>query len=240
MMFGWIISLPDGHRLAHCSGPAYGPFGTSFCAEGYGFLSVSRFILRLHEFCGIEPSWRIQLMTGNLGLLTRIEKSLPHPEPFPNLTLASDWDVTHKIVTTLQAMKIKSVLEHVYGHQDNHKPYEDLPLNTQLSVDSDAKAGSYQQIHPAHRPIIPRLPHNRAQLHISGQVISSKLKWTIREAFTVSPYMAYLRTRHQWTPQCQDTINWTAYHQAIGRFLTKRNRITKLCNILLPTARWAN
>jgi hypothetical protein len=41
MMFGWIILLPDGHRLARCSGPAYGPFGKSFCAEGYGFLSVS-------------------------------------------------------------------------------------------------------------------------------------------------------------------------------------------------------
>jgi hypothetical protein len=44
-------------------------------------------------------------MTDNLGLLTRIEKSLPYLEPFPNLTLASDWDVTNEIVTTLQAMK---------------------------------------------------------------------------------------------------------------------------------------
>jgi hypothetical protein len=34
MTFGWIISLPDGTRLARCVGPAYGPFGTSFRAEG--------------------------------------------------------------------------------------------------------------------------------------------------------------------------------------------------------------
>ena len=30
MTFGWIIALPDGTRLARGSGPAYGPFGTSF------------------------------------------------------------------------------------------------------------------------------------------------------------------------------------------------------------------
>jgi hypothetical protein len=41
MTFGWTISLPDGTCLARCSGPAYGPFGMSFPAEGYGFLSVS-------------------------------------------------------------------------------------------------------------------------------------------------------------------------------------------------------
>jgi hypothetical protein len=149
MTFGWIIALPNGNRLARCSGPAYGPFGTSFRAEGYGFLSVSRFLYRLHLFCGIEPSWRIQLMTDNLGLLTRLEKSIQHPEPFPNLTLLSDWDVTHEIVQTLQAMQIQPSLEHVLGHQDDHTPYDDLPLDAQLNVDADEEAGFYQQSYPA-------------------------------------------------------------------------------------------
>jgi hypothetical protein len=44
MAFGWIISLPDGTCLTKCSGPVYGPFGTSFPAEGYGFLSVTQLI----------------------------------------------------------------------------------------------------------------------------------------------------------------------------------------------------
>jgi hypothetical protein len=72
--------------------------------------------------------------------------------------------------------KIKPVLEHIYGHQDDHKPYEDLSLKAQLNVDADTEVGTYQHDHPAHRPHIPHLPHNRAQLHISGQVILSKLK----------------------------------------------------------------
>jgi hypothetical protein len=38
MTFGWVIALPEGRCLARCSGPAFGPSGSSFQAEGYGFL----------------------------------------------------------------------------------------------------------------------------------------------------------------------------------------------------------
>jgi hypothetical protein len=51
-------------------------------------LSVACFILRLHEFCQIQPGWRLQMMTNNQGLLTRVKKNLPFPEPYPNITLA--------------------------------------------------------------------------------------------------------------------------------------------------------
>jgi hypothetical protein len=34
MSFHWIIALPSGCCLAHCSGPAFGPSGSSFRAEG--------------------------------------------------------------------------------------------------------------------------------------------------------------------------------------------------------------
>jgi hypothetical protein len=240
MTFGWIISLPDGTRLAKCSGPVYGPYGTSFRAEGYGFLSVTRFLFRLSEFCGIKPEWRVKLMTDNLGLITRLEKSLPFSDPFPNLTLQPDWDVTNEIIKTIQSIQIDPILEHVKGHQDDHTLYEDLALEAQLNVDADEEAGNYQTMYPAQRPIIPRLPHNRVQLHLSGKVISSKLKRSIREAFTVRPYKDYLQKRYKWDTNCIETIDWKSYTQAISRFHSRRIQITKLCNDLLPTARWAN
>jgi hypothetical protein len=240
MTFGWIIALPDGTRLARCSGPAYGPFGSSFRAEGYGFLSVSRFLLRLHDFCGITPSWRVQLMTDNLGLLTRVEKCLPYLDPFPNTTLQPDWDVTNEIIVTLQSMQIKPTFEHVRGHQDDHIEYDALPLDAQLNVDADHEAGYHQTMFPAQRPLIPRLPHNRAQLCLSNKVISSKLKQSIRDAFTVPPYLEYLQQRHRWTPEAMASIDWKAYTQTVSRFGSQRIQITKLCNDLLPTARWAN
>jgi hypothetical protein len=85
MSFGWIISLPNGHRLARCAGPSFGPYGSSFRAEGYGLLSVSRFLVRLQEFCQQPPSWHVQMMTDNLGLLTGVEKGIPFERPFPNI-----------------------------------------------------------------------------------------------------------------------------------------------------------
>jgi hypothetical protein len=100
-------------------------------------------------------------MTDHLRLLTRIEKSLPHPEPFPNLTLLSYWDVMNKIVQTLQSMQITPTLEHVWGHQNDHTPYDDLSLDAQLNVNADKAAGFLSiYIYPQYRPIIPRLPHN--------------------------------------------------------------------------------
>jgi hypothetical protein len=79
MSFGWIIVLPCGRRLVRCAGPAYGPTGSSFCAEGYGFLSLSRFLVRLCNFCSVQSTWPIKMLTHNQGLLTRLESSLPYP-----------------------------------------------------------------------------------------------------------------------------------------------------------------
>jgi hypothetical protein len=146
-------------------------------------------------------------MTDNSGLLTRISASLPHPDPFPNITLQADWDVTNEIVVSLRQLAIPPVLKHIKGHQDLHTPYAGLSLNAQLNVDADAEAGNYQSTHPKLRPIIPRLPSNKVQLHISGKVISSKAKKRIREAFTVPPYMNYIRKRFQWTQACTNTID---------------------------------
>jgi hypothetical protein len=209
-------------------------------AEGYGLLSVSRFLVRLQEFCGQEPTWHIQMMTDNQGLLTRVERSLPFEHPFPNLTLQADWDVTNEILHSVRSLSITPRFLHVKGHQDDHTEYANLSLNAQLNVDADAEAGTYQQQYPAQRPIIPRLPSNHAQLHIAGKVIPSKLKKRIREAFTVPPYLCYLQQRFRWTEECASTVDWTAYTQAIGRYSSRRIQITKLCNDLLPTARWAH
>jgi hypothetical protein len=189
MSFGWIISLPNGHRLAHCAGPSFGPYGSSFRAEGYGLLSVSRFLVRLQEFCQQPPSWHVQMMTDNLGLLTRVEKGLPLEHPFPNITLLADWDVTNKIIHSVRQLGGTPRFTHVKGHQDNFMAYEALSLNAQLKVNADAEAGEYQHNYTAQRPLIPRLPSNRAQQLINNQVIPSKLKKRIREAFTVPPYM---------------------------------------------------
>jgi hypothetical protein len=95
-------------------------------------------------------------------------------------------------------------------------------------------------MYPAQCPIIPCIALNHAQLHISGKTICSKLKQSIRDVFTIPPYFKYVAKQFHWTPLVMDTIDWTAYTQAIARFGLQRIQISKLCNNLLPTVRWAN
>jgi hypothetical protein len=176
MTFGWIMALPTGKRLVRCAGPTFGSYGSSFRAEGYGFLSVSCFLVRLQEFCQVQPPWKILMMTDNEGLLTRITSSLPHSDPFPNSTLQAHWDVTNEIITSIRQLTLPPVLRHVKGHQDLHTAYASLRLEAQLNVDADVKASYYQCLHPEQRPIVPRLPSYRVQLHLAGKVITSKTK----------------------------------------------------------------
>jgi hypothetical protein len=84
------------------------------------------------------------------------------------------------------------------------------------------------------------LPHNWAQLHLLGKVILSKLKQSIWDAYTVSPYLSYLQSHNQWSLEVINSIDWDAYNQAISRFPSWQVQVTKLCNDLLPTAWWAN
>jgi hypothetical protein len=47
--FAWLISDSIGNTLVQCMGPVFGAGVTSFRAEGYGILSLLRFLLRLRQ-----------------------------------------------------------------------------------------------------------------------------------------------------------------------------------------------
>jgi hypothetical protein len=162
------------------------------------------------------------MLTDNQGLLTRLSLSLPYPEPFPNLTLAPNWDVTNEIALGLRTFTTTPTLQHVKGHQDNHAAYSDLSLEAQLNVDADAEAGYFQCMYPAQRPLIPRLPSNHIQLHLDGKVVCSHLKRTIRDAATVPGYLGYISTCFHWPSSVAATIDWQAYTQTIQRLCTPR------------------
>jgi len=48
--FGWVLSTNQGRRLLHASGSAYGAHSNSYRVEGYGILSVMRFIFWVQSF----------------------------------------------------------------------------------------------------------------------------------------------------------------------------------------------
>jgi hypothetical protein len=234
--FGWAISLPNGTRLATCAGHAFGHKPTSFRAEGYGMLSMLRFLFRLFAFCGEPIPPAIKLFTDNLGLLDRISSSRTQVNEHPNATLRPDWDVLRSIADTLLHFPAPK-LEHVYGHQDEKTAYDDLDLPAQLNVDADALAGAFQYSPHASFALVPRLASNPVQLQIAEATVTSKYKQVIRKAATTLDLKNYIKQNHQWTEATFQDIEWTAHGQAIKQFYDQRTFIVKYIHNLLPTGK---
>jgi hypothetical protein len=73
--FGWTLSTDQGIQAALGMGPARGPPRPSSYhrAEGYGLLSILRFLIRLSEYTGMTDPWE----AGNFshGQSKRVENS---------------------------------------------------------------------------------------------------------------------------------------------------------------------
>jgi hypothetical protein len=240
MSFGWTMSLLSGTRLATCAGPAHGSKQSSFRAEGYGLLSITRFLHHLFEFCHCKPEWNLQLSCDNDPLLKRINAARPFTTCFPNSTLDADWDIVNMIVRTLDQSSCNIVLPHVKGHQDDKTDYDDLPLDAQLNCDADYEAVYHQTVHATYRPTVLRIPLNGAQLHIQSATINSGYKAAIRNAFTAPALLAQIRQRNDWSSATLDTINFTSHKQALARLSTRHPQLVKLCHDILPTAKLTN
>jgi hypothetical protein len=67
--FGWIMSTPNGERVVWGMGPAYGMRPQSYRAEGYGLLSILRFLIRMAEFTEKTDPWSGIIGTDSLSVL---------------------------------------------------------------------------------------------------------------------------------------------------------------------------
>jgi hypothetical protein len=61
------MCLPNGTRLATCTGPAHGANQSSLRAEGYSMLSLAWYHLFL--FCDVHPKWKTCMSCDNKGLI---------------------------------------------------------------------------------------------------------------------------------------------------------------------------
>jgi hypothetical protein len=134
-------------------------------------LAILRFLVRLCEFCG-SPPLGSSLYCDNLALVNRIDKRLRCKRWYPNETISSDWDVVQAIIATLQTFEKCPEIQHVKGHQDDHVPYDRLPLEAQLNVDADAAATEFQETYGRSRWQVPRIDGNRAQLTIANKTVT--------------------------------------------------------------------
>ena len=95
-----------------------------------------------------------------------------------------------------------------------------LPIKALFNIRADELAGIVERppTHPYHPLWL--LPAEKVRLDINNIPVYGNYANTIRQAYTVPPMLAYLRERHHWTAQIQDTVNWKVLEQA-----TKYSRI---------------
>ena len=236
--FAWILSDLQGNRMARCSGPVFGHKIGSYRSEGYGILSVLRFLLRMKEIHTHPGDPRSHsLKSDSKSMIQVIHKHKGYAKIFPNATMASEWDVIAEILTTMKALtnEFTPELSHVKGHQDRDKPYDKLSLSAQLNVDADKLADEWIQAHPDynHRTV-PILPTAGSQLHVAGGTATHNLKLELKLARTEEDLKSHYCDKFEWEDSTFNDVDWSGHGRAIKYLDKHRKTLVKYLNSFTP------
>ena len=238
LYYGWVLGTAQRRIFVEQSGRGYGEL-TSHRAEGWGMLSVARFLYHLFQYTSghtpeLQQKIPIDFISDNQGLVTRINQRLAYARPYPNATLAADWDLVEQIVHTFHHLpQVKISVEWVRGHQDTSG--EELTVEAEYNIRADFLAG---QRHAADTsPDISQLllPASRCILTINEALISSNYTQTIRTAYTLPAFHQYLQHRYGWTRTQTQQIDWQRFHRAASNSTFTTVQLVKLVHGKLPT-----
>eukprot|EP00957_Ditylum_brightwellii_P133581 10184933-Ditylum_brightwellii.AAC.1 len=183
MSFGWKICTMNGDPIAEHAGPAFGQ-ASSFCVEGYGVLSALSFFCCAMEYTSSTMTLAFQLYLDNKGVIPRIKKQQSYSNDFSLNMLTPDWDVIAQINNILDIDNILPTIQHIQGHQDKHKKYDDFSLPAKLNVDADLLAVKYWASNRKTTRKAIRLPVNAVQLHINGVTVNSNYFLMLKHSAT--------------------------------------------------------
>eukprot|EP00957_Ditylum_brightwellii_P073859 5611907-Ditylum_brightwellii.AAC.1 len=106
-------------------GLAFGQ-ASSFQSEAYGILSVLLFLHYANKYVQYKEQVGFKLYLDNESIIAWIKKQQQYPYNYSFNALTPDWDVIAQIVAARCRSDIRGEFEHVKGHQDKEKKYEDL------------------------------------------------------------------------------------------------------------------
>jgi hypothetical protein len=116
----------------------------------------------------------------NLGLVINVNKLISFCLANMQAALHSEFDVLATIHALPRDFLLPPEIQHVKGHQDDHRAYEDLPLPAQLNCDVDVLATKEWTKLPTTCIHVTLLPPVKVQFTISGTTVTRKLGPTIR------------------------------------------------------------
>jgi hypothetical protein len=128
--------------------------------------------------------------------------------------LHSKFDVLATIHHLLSDFSLPPSISHVKGHQEYHKPYEDLSLPGQLNCDAVVLATNELQNYPTTCIRVPLLPPAIVQITIGRTTVTRKLGPTIRCQHGLGLLKTYMHERFRWTNDTVISVNWAAFSRA--------------------------
>jgi hypothetical protein len=158
-----------------------------------------------------------------MAVVNTVNRKIVRTRPeFPNETLQPSWDLIQAICATIKVHPDVS-LHHVKGHQDNLRDVRKLPFPSQLNVQADLLATTFQQASNHATDRGPLIPGTGCQVLIENQFIPSHHRRTLRTRRGHSQLMKYIQQKHQLSEVAVSRIDWTSHAQAIRNFQTTSN-----------------
>ena len=211
-------------------------------AESYGILSLVLFLHTMNQLHPNQPKYSQQphsTYCNNEGLVTTLTKISSYKYISPIITVIPEWDTIAQITDTLKQLTPQQPhLFHTLGHQDNHTPYEGLPLPAQLNCDADALASQYLTDHPCiDHCRAPLFSNSKCSLHLPQGTITRDYKQEITNTRTDRVLQHQMCNKNGWDPPDFTSINWPAHTQAIRQHDKHRSTFVKYLHDLLPIGR---
>ena len=154
--------------------------------------------------------------------------------------MASEWDVLTEIRTAMMGLTEGSqpTMSHIKSHQDDKRPVEELSIPAQMNCAADKLADEYLKQNPdVDHTKVPMLPTSGCQLHLSHGTVTHNLKLAMTHARTIPPFKKKLCSKHAWSEEDFDDIDWTAHGQALKRIKKHRKTIVQYVNDWLPVGK---
>jgi hypothetical protein len=217
--FGWVLATSNPHRiLVRCSGPAYGACIFISCrslwiAFDHNLSPHTGNILQ-------SPGTAYKNWCDNMAVVNTGNRKMVRTRPeFPNETLPPSLDLIQAICATIKLHPDVSL----YGHQDTLTDVRELPFPSQLNIQADLLATTFQRASDHATDRGPLMPGTGCQVLLENQFIPSHHRRTLRTRRGHSQLMKYIQQKHQLSEVAVLRIDWTSHAQAIRYFQTTSN-----------------
>eukprot|EP00957_Ditylum_brightwellii_P008749 663511-Ditylum_brightwellii.AAC.1 len=170
----------------------------------------------------------------NEGAITRIKKQQSYSNDFSFNMLTPDWDVIAQISNTLDTGNFLPTIQHIQGHQDKYKKYDDLSLRAKLNVYADLLTVEYWAPNKKTTRKAIRLPDNAVQLHINGVTVNSNKFSKLKNSATEGPLLRYIAKKRLWSDTKMALINWDAFQIARKHQSQHSKQIVKMVHGIVP------